>query len=61
MRADCDAETVSTLKQLQKQHPCYGVRGLRDAQDPALRSSYDKCYRLCNENGLLARKNVHIA
>ena len=56
MRADRDAETVSALKQLRQQHPCYGVRSLRDALEPALRPSYGKCYRLCNENGLLTRK-----
>lgn len=31
VHTDRDAETVSTLKQLRQQHPCYGVRGLRDA------------------------------
>ena len=56
MRSDCDVETVSALKQLRQQHPCYGVRSLRDALEPALRPSYGKCYRLCNENGLLTRK-----
>ena len=56
MHADRDAETVSALKRLRQQHPCYGVRSLRDALEPALRPSYGKCYRLCNENGLLTRK-----
>lgn len=56
MRADRDAETVSGLKQLRQQRPCYGVRSLRDALEPALRPSYGKCYRLSNENGLLTRK-----
>ena len=56
VRTDCDAQLVSALKEAREQHPCYGVRGLREAIDPALRPSYGKCYRLCKENGLLQRK-----
>ena len=54
--ADHDAETVSALKQLRQQHPCYGVRSLRDALPKTQRPSYGKCYRLCKENHLLMRK-----
>lgn len=56
VRTDRDAQLVSALKEAREQHLCYGVRGLRDAIDPALRPSYGKCYRLCKENGLLQRK-----
>lgn len=56
MRTDLDAQVVSALKEARRQHPCYGVRGLREAVDPAIRPSYGKCYRLCKENGLLQRK-----
>ena len=56
VRTDRDAQLVSALKEAREQHPCYGVRGLRDVIDPALRPSYGKCYRLCKENGLLQRK-----
>ena len=34
LRTDHDMELVSALKEARKQHPCYGVRGLRDAVDP---------------------------
>ena len=56
MHTDHDAETVSALKQLRQQHPCYGVRSLREALPEAQRPSYGKCYRLCKENHLLIRK-----
>lgn len=56
MRTDRDAQLVSALKEARKEHPCYGVRGLREAVEPALRASYGKCYRLCRENGLLQRR-----
>ena len=56
MRTDRDTQLVSALKEARKQHPCYGVRGLRETVDPAIRPSYGKCYRLCKENGLLQRK-----
>lgn len=56
MRTDRDTQLVSTLKEARKQHPCYGVRGLRETVDSAIRPSYGKCYRLCKENGLLQRK-----
>ena len=55
-RADRDAETVSALKQLRQQHPCYGVRSLREELPEGQRPSYGKCYRLCKENDLLMRK-----
>ena len=51
-----DAETVSALKHLRQQHPCYGVRSLRDALPETQRPSYGKCYRLCKENHLLMHK-----
>ena len=53
-RADRDAETVSALKQLRQQHPCYGVRSLREELPEGQRPSYGKCYRLCKENDLLS-------
>lgn len=56
MRTDRDTQLVSALKEARKQHPCYGVRGLRETVDSAIRPSYGKCYRLCKENGLLQRK-----
>lgn len=56
LHTDCDAETVSALKQLRQQHPCYGVRSLREALPETRRPSYGKCYRLCKENQLLMRK-----
>lgn len=56
IRENHDAETVSALKQLRHQHPCYGVRSLRNELAEQLRPSYGKCYRLCKENGLLMRK-----
>lgn len=56
VRAERDAKTVSTLKHLRQQHPCYGVRSLRDALPEEQRPSYGKCYRLCKENHLLIRK-----
>lgn len=56
VHTDHDAETVSALKQLRQQHPCYGVRSLREALPEAQRPSYGKCYRLCKENHLLIRK-----
>ena len=56
MHTDCDAETVSALKRLRQQHPCYGVRSLREALPETQRPSYGKCYRLCRENHLLMRK-----
>lgn len=55
-RTERDAETVSALKQLRQQHPCYGVRSLRDALPETQRPSYGKCYRLCKENHLLVHK-----
>ena len=56
MHIDRDAETVSALKQLRQQHPCYGVSSLREALPETQRPSYGKCYRLCKENHLLVRK-----
>lgn len=56
MCADRDAQTVSALRQLRQQHPCYRVRGLRDELSEAQRPSYGKCYQLCKENHLLMRK-----
>ncbi len=56
VRTDRDAQLVSALRKAGKEHPCYGVRGLRETVEPALRVSYGKCYRLCKENGLLQRK-----
>lgn len=56
MHIDRDAETVSALKQLRQQHPCYGVRSLREALPETQRPSYGKCYRLCKENHLLVHK-----
>ena len=56
MHTDRDAETVSALKQLRQQHPCYGVRSLREALPETQRPSYGKCYRLCKENHLLMHK-----
>ena len=48
-------ETVWALKKL-RQHPLFGLQSLVDALESALRPSYGKCYRLCNENRLLTRK-----
>ena len=56
VHTDRDAETVSALKHLRQQHPCYGVRSLRDALPETQRPSYGKCYRLCKENHLLMHK-----
>ena len=56
VHTDHDIETVSALKQLRQQHPCYGVRSLREALPKTLRPSYGKCYRLCKENHLLIRQ-----
>ena len=56
MRTDLDAQLISALRKARKEHPCYGVRGLRETVEPTLRVSYGKCYRLCKENGLLQRQ-----
>lgn len=56
VRTDRDAQLVSALRKERKEHPCYGVRGLRETVEPAFRPSCGKCYRLCKENGLLQRK-----
>lgn len=56
VHTDRDAETVSALKHLRQQHPCYGVRSLRDALPETQRPSYGKCYWLCKENHLLMHK-----
>ena len=51
MRTDLDAQLVSALRKARKEHPCYGVRGLRETVEPELRVSYGKCYRSAKKTG----------
>ena len=48
-----DARQVWALKEIRKEHPCYGVRSMIGALPEAERVSYGKGYRVCRENGLL--------
>ena len=48
-----DAPLVLALKEIRKEHPCYGVRSLVDELPEDKKMSYGKCYALCRENGLL--------
>ena len=55
-RQERDAALVSALKEVRREHPCYGVRSMLDALPPGLKVSYGKGYRVCRDNGLLTRR-----
>lgn len=47
---------VSALKQIRKEHPCYGVQSLLDELPDDLKVSYGKGYKICKEHGLLQKR-----
>ena len=51
-----DARLVSALKEIRKEHPCYGVRSMIEALSKEESVSYGKGYRVCRENGLLTKR-----
>ena len=54
-REQGDAQLVSALKEIRKNHPAYGVRSMLE-ELPGKKPSYGKGYRICRENGLLDKR-----
>ena len=55
-REQKDAQLVSALKEIRKNHPAYGVRSLLDELTEVKRPSYGKGYRICRDNEMLERR-----
>jgi len=51
-----DRKLVSALKQVRKDHPCYGVQSMIDALPKDKKVSYGKGYKLCRDYGLLSKR-----
>ena len=55
-REQGDAQLVSALTQIRKDHPAYGVRSMLEELPGTKKPSYGKGYRICRDNGLLDRR-----
>jgi transposase InsO family protein len=51
-----DRELVSALKEVRKNHPCYGVQSMIDELPKCQKVSYGKGYRVCRDNNLLTKR-----
>jgi transposase InsO family protein len=55
-RKQRDAQLVSALKQIRRNHPGYGVQSMIDELNGIPKPSYGKAYRICREYGLLTKR-----
>ena len=55
-QSDRDADLVSALKEIRKNHPCYGTQSMIDELPENLKISYGKGYRICRDYGILTNK-----
>jgi len=55
-REQRDAQLVSALKQIRREHPDYGVQSMIDELACVPKPSYGKGYRVCRDYGLLTKR-----
>ena len=51
-----DEPLLSALKEVRREHPCYGTQSMIDELPDNLKRSYGKCYKVCRDNGLLTKR-----
>ncbi len=55
-----DAKLVSALKEIRKEHPCYGVRSMIGTLPEEERVSYGKGYRVCGSGQTTVLKEIEM-